>query len=449
MCGIFGIVTKSSRLFDFPTFCTLGIGNDSRGGDSCGYFIDGHYEYGAKGDDKWFQCFFQDNKFLNELKMSSVAFGHCRKASVGIIDETTAQPVVLTNAKGKVEYVLMHNGTIYNYKELAKKYIPEIDITGMTDSQVMARIFYHSGYKALSEYNGGAVFAIADYRGGKPKILLFKGASKKEKWDKEETPERPLYFCVDPAKGELVFSSIASYLIALRHKVTAWILNPNCLFEFDGKDLVAVEEVSRANAFQKRATTYAIPPKYGRKLWDEFGIQEGDDGNLYDDYICINQVDNTYSGRGKKLQGRVVLNKYGRMLAEVSKKDDCRELFFWDGIALKNVACFRFLTVLKKESGLENKEFNKKFKNLIRYLSIDGVYHEKETWYRATSPSKRVLFTGVLNMLTATSSIEFFAGSRRVSKYGRDSDDAFTPLKGVKLDVNFKTIKEECKSLMK
>lgn len=64
--------------------------------------------------------FFQDNKFLNKLKMSSVAFGHCRKASVGIIDETTAQPVVLTNANGKVEYVLMHNGTIYNYKELAK-----------------------------------------------------------------------------------------------------------------------------------------------------------------------------------------------------------------------------------------------------------------------------------------------------------------------------------------
>ena len=69
MCGIFGIVTSSMRSFDFPTFCTLGIANDSRGGDSCGYFIDGHYEYGAKGDDKWFQCFFQDNKFLNDLKM--------------------------------------------------------------------------------------------------------------------------------------------------------------------------------------------------------------------------------------------------------------------------------------------------------------------------------------------------------------------------------------------
>ena len=140
----------------------------------------------------------------------------------------------------------MHNGTIYNYQELAEKYIPEINITGMTDSQVMARIFYHKGYKVLSEYNGGAVFAIADYRGNKPKVLLFKGASKKDKWNTVESEERPLYFCVDPKKGELVFSSISSYLFALRHKLPIYDLPSNCILEFNGKDLVSIEEVSRA-----------------------------------------------------------------------------------------------------------------------------------------------------------------------------------------------------------
>lgn len=318
----------------------------------------------------------------------------------------------------------------------------------MTDSQVMARIFYRSGYKALSEYNGGAVFAIADYRGGKPKILLFKGASKKDKWNKEETDERPLYFCVDPIKGELIFSSIASYLMSLRHKLTTWILNPNCLFEFNGKDLIAVEEVSRANACQRKETVYVTPSKYGGKYWGEFGLEESN-GNLYDDFISTNQVDNTYHGRGKKLQGRVILSKYGMMMDEAPKKSTYKEIFFWDGVALKNVACFRFLTVLKKDSKLEDKEFNKKFKNLIRYLSVDGVYHEKDVWYRATSPTKRVPFTGTLNMITSTSSTEFFAGSRRTTKYGRTSDEAFSSLEEAKLDVNFKTIKEECKSLMK
>ena len=137
------------------------------------------------------------------------------------------------------------------------------------------------------------------------------------------------------------------------------------------------------------------------------------------------------------------------MLDEAPKKATYKEIFFWDGVALKNVACFRFLTVLKKDSKLEDKEFNRKFKNLIRYLSVDGVYHEKDVWYRATSPTKRIPFTGILNMITSTSSTEFFAGSRRTTKYGRLSDEAFISLEGAKLDVNFKTIKEECKSLMK
>ena len=447
MCGIFGIVTKGSRSFDFPTFCTLGIANDSRGGDSCGIFIDGHYEYGSKGNDKYFQCFFQDNKFLNELKTSTIAFGHCRKASVGIIDESTAQPVVLTNNKGEVEYVLMHNGTIYNYKDLAKKYIPEVDITGMTDSQVMARIFYYTGYEALSEYNGGAVFAIADYRGVKPRVLLFKGASKKDKFDKVESDERPLYFCVDPIKGELVFSSIASYLMSLRHKTTTWILNPNCIFEFDGKDLIAVEEVSRANVFQKKETVYTTPIKTSN-YWGDFGLYENS-GILYDDYISINQVENTYYNRGKKLHGRTILTNYGLIMDDLPKSSKYEEIYFWNGIALKSVACFRFLVVLKKESGLKDKEFDKKFNNLIRYLSVDCVYPEKGVWYKATSPTKRIPFTGILCMLTSTSSTEFLAGSRGITRYGIPTKEAFASLEGAKLDVNFKTIKEECKSLMK
>ena len=37
MCGIWGIVNTRPRKFDYTTFCTLGIANDTRGGDSCGY----------------------------------------------------------------------------------------------------------------------------------------------------------------------------------------------------------------------------------------------------------------------------------------------------------------------------------------------------------------------------------------------------------------------------
>lgn len=444
MCGIFGCVNSRARAFDYSTFCTLGIANDSRGGDSCGIFIDGHYEYGAKGDDKWFQNRFLDNKYLKNLKTSTIAFGHCRKASVGKIDETTAQPVVITNEAGKVEYVLMHNGTIQNYKELALKYIPDVDITGMTDSQVMAKIFYYTGYKALSEYIGCAVFAIADYRGKKPKVLFFKGASKKDKNSKEATEERPLYYCVDPIKGELIFSSIASYLFALRPNLTTWILSLNTIFEFTGKDLVEIEEISRDTVTQKKEKEVT---RYNGYLSD-FGIWDNKEF-LYDDFISTNQVDNTYHGRGKKLHGRVYLSKYGMLLDKLSNKSTSKEIYFWNGVALKNIACFRFLSVLKKESGLKDKEFDKKFNNLIRFLSIDGVYHEGDSWFRAISPTRKTLFTGTLNMLTATSSIEFFAGNRRTTYYGRTSEEAFLSIENTKLEINFKTIKEECKFLMK
>jgi hypothetical protein len=446
MCGIWGIINSHARAFDYSTFCTLGIANDSRGGDSCGIFIDGYYEYGAKSDDKLFQCHFLGSDYLTKLKNSTIAFGHCRKASVGTIDETTAQPVVLINETGKVEYVLMHNGTIKNYKELAAKYIPDVDITGMTDSQVMARIFYYTGYKALSEYIGGAVFAVADYRGKKPKVLLFKGSSKKDKYSKEATEERPLYYCVDPRKGELIFSSISSYMFAMRPNLTIWILNSNTIFEFNGKDLEAIEEVSRENATQKEDVVSTI---YSRNNYcKDFGIwDEGD--FLYDNFITTNQADNVYYGKGKKLHGRIYLSKYGVLLDKIYKKSICKEIYFWKGIALKSAACFRFLIILKKESKLKDKEFDEKFNNLIRFLSIDGVYHEGESWFKAISPTKRTLFTGTLNMLTSTSGSEFFSGNRGATYYGRTSEDAFSEIENAKLEINFKTIKEECKFLMK
>lgn len=342
----------------------------------------------------------------------------------------------------------MHNGTIHNYKELAKKYIPEIDITGMTDSQVMARIFYHTGYKSLSEYNGGAVFAIADYRKGKPKIMLFKGASKENKWSSSETEERPLYYCVDPVKGELVFSSISAYLFSLRHGLTVWILNPNIIYEFDGEDLVEVKEISRANVYQKKEPVYNTVTDFSNFYSRDFGLYEYN-GSIYNRFITLNETDNTYYGKGTKLNGKVILNRFGQIFNEVPKKTFSKEIFFWNGIALRNVACYRFLLILKKESLLEDKVFDTTFKNLIRYLSIDGVYCENNIWYQATSAIKRIPFTGILNMLTSTSSVEFIAGCRRFVKYNRTSKEAFNSLEENKININFKTLKEECKSLMK
>ena len=435
MCGIWGIVNTRPRKFDYTTFCTLGIANDTRGGDSCGYFIDGNYEYGAKTVNKWFQYFFIKNEFLNSVKESTIAFGHCRKASVGVINETTAQPVVISNKEGKVEYVLMHNGTIYNYEELAKKYIPNIDIKGLTDSQVMANIFYYSGYESLNEYIGGAVFAIIDYRHKTPKVLLFKGASKKLQHDKDATEERPLYCCIDPKKEELIFSSISSYLFALRPELEIIDLNTNFIFEFTGKELVPIKSISRCDIVREKPLTTFI---------SSFNWQSADD---YNDFVSLNYTNNTYSSNCKKLHGKVILTEYGMILNEPSNYSRCKEIYFWNGIALRSSDCYKFLLTLRKEC--KDKNFDKTFNNLIRYFSIDGIYESKGVWYKATSPSDSILFTGQFSMITSTSTMNFVDGFKRSTIYSNNFNKEFLPLEDSKIDYDFKKIKKECKSLMK
>ena len=75
------------------------------------FFIDGRYEYGV--DDKsYYEEFFETSKILKTTTKCTIAIGHDRKASVGKIDKTTAQPIVLKNKKGEVEFVVIHNGTI-------------------------------------------------------------------------------------------------------------------------------------------------------------------------------------------------------------------------------------------------------------------------------------------------------------------------------------------------
>lgn len=468
MCGIAGIINKTPRKFDYATFCSLGISNDARGGDSCGVFIDGRCEYGV-GENKFFSSYFQDSKFLDETENSLIALVHCRKASVGVISEKTAQPVVISK-DGKVEYVLMHNGTIYNYMALAKKYIPDVDITGMTDSQVMAHIFYHTGYAALSEYNGAAVFAIIDYRGQAPRTLLFRGQSKKTSYSKDSEEERPLYYCIDKTKRELVFSSIWMYLMALRKDCTTYALRTNVLLEFNGASLTLVKSVDRSAMQQNKEVapvtrglsiygelyggTYGgaygtgYGTGYGKQSdYDEYDDSWFDSGTAiaYDNYISIDMLKNLYSFKGKKIQGKLSINDYGRVGGKLSKGS---EIWFFNGVALKNKHCYNFLTALKKETRLSDKDFFLKFENVIRFLSIDGVYPRGDYWYQAISSTGSTLFTGTWQPMTSVAATRFAGGSRMGTTYKGVKEPVKSKIFD-KLDINFKTIKEECKSLMK
>lgn len=444
MCGLFGIISKDEQPFDYSTFCTLGIANDTRGGDSCGYFIDGHYEYGIK-ENKYFQNFFVENEFLNNVKTSTIALGHCRKASVGTIDETTAQPVVIYNDNGCVDYVLMHNGTIYNYKDLAKKYIPNISIKDLTDSQVMALIFYHTGYKAINEYNGAAVFVIVDYRNKVPKVFLFKGESKKIEYSKETSEERPLYICIDKSKKEMVFSSIYTYLYALRKDIKVYSIGSNVLVEFTGDDVEIIEEMDRSKMIQSKIHTPQI--FYNTSIYNNYFFDSYDE--VFSDFIIIDQTNNTYSN-GTKLHGKIMLTNYGRILDQFIKNCNCKIVYFWRGIALKSKTCFYFLKALQKKYNLDDKTFDLKFENIIRFLSIDGIYIQNNIWVKAISPQLNIPFTGTLNMLTSRCINSYKNGIKTTSRYSNpDAEYAYDIFGNNKININFKNILKECKSMMK
>jgi len=271
MCGIFGIINKETKPINNLIINNLGIWNDTRGGDSCGIFIDDEVEYGVQRE-KLFYNFIPKSKLLNDRKNGKIIFGHCRNASVGAITEKQAQPVILKNNEtNKIEFVLVHNGTITNYKELAKKYIPNRDINGLTDSQVMAFLIYSEGYDIMAEYKGGAVFVTADYRDDEynPTIRMFKGSSKKYEYDVSAKEERPLY-CTN-YDDSFIFSSMAEPLQAI-NPGKVFNISSNIVLKLRNNNLVAEKKIDRSKMFQIQTTP----------LFQTYGQYNN---NYYEDYI--------------------------------------------------------------------------------------------------------------------------------------------------------------------
>lgn len=387
MCGIFGMISKKTRPFNKRAFCTMGARNDSRGGDSCGVFIDGQVEYGVD-EQKMFINFFRDSVLLNSTQECKVALGHCRKASVGKVSIETAQPIVLKNEQGQIDFVLIHNGTIYNYKDLAKKYIPDVNIDGLTDSQVMARIFYHKGYDVLDEYNGGAVFVIHDYRSNR--TLVFKGASKKYKYSKETEEERPLYYCWH--NGRFVFSSIFETLYAFYYEEKVYSFPCNKLVAIKGEHKVKlIKSYDRENVTQSKPTfsTYSIVNNPA--IWDDYddyygkGYGNGYSNNYYNGvnrtykmkYDGVNYLDE----KGDLMHGVVQTSSYGYVYPNKTVKENwLEEVGFFRGKMLKHPNAFKLLNdMYQKANQVVTNEIDV-LTNMLDFnpYSDDGVQYY---WY--------------------------------------------------------------------
>lgn len=415
MCGIFGHISLEKRKkFNFSLFATLGINNDIRGGDSCGIFIDGKSEYGTSISNKYFSDFFLDSTILRETKEFNIAIGHCRKASPGMgLDPEKAQPVVLKNPKTEeTRFVMIHNGTIYNYKELAKKYIPNVDINGLSDSQVMARIFFYKGYDCLSEYYGGSVFFIVDYRQPKPQVLLFKGVSKKTNFQTSQiTEERPLYISL--GKDDLVFSSIDSFLPAFRPKIEVKTIPGNTLLQYKEGKLWEVKKYDRSSVSQqKQLPVITCEENY----WGNITVK-----SFSRTYIIYDENKNIYKSSEIPVHGLKHVERYGFCEKEPTKKT--KEYWFFHGIPLKDKECFKFLEEYQKKTKKNTDEFVKKYQNLIRLLSIDRLYFKNGLLVISTSVINYKVYTGKVRNLFGSNIFTYYKGKFISREYDKESNE--------------------------
>lgn len=456
MCGLWGIINVKKSKFDKTLFNVLGIQNDSRGGDSCGIFIDGKTEYGVDKL-KLYANFYKKSKVINETNKCKIALGHCRKASVGTISENTAQPIVIKNDNGNTEFVVMHNGTIYNYKALAQKYIPDIDITGMTDSQVMARIFYHAGYDCLSEYYGGAVFVIIDYR-KEPTVYLFKGSSKNTIHSTVSSEERPLYYI--QTDNTLIFSSQHTYLAASNPEEIVYTLSSNQLIEVCDDDCYLVQEYPRDKVAQ------ALPSNKNYNYWknvygyDDFEFYDWDNNNQKQIPF---QEENKNKEKSKNPQVLRVTNEgvyhinnipaHGNynvslegLIMEKPGNNTCN-LWFWDGIMLYSNIEFIYLTNACKYFSLEYTDVKYTCPEILNYLSpypikdpdYIGSNDLEDKWFKCTDLDHLIPFTGPVHFFLDAKQVYCKEGLQTHTIWGT-RDQGFASYKNLtytkKIDMN-------------
>ena len=419
MCGLYGIINSKPAPFQKEIFTVLGIANDRRGGDSCGIFIDGQVEYGI-GKKALFENFFWDSDLLNDTTNCQIALGHDRKASVGAVTLEKAHPILIKNDKGDVDFALIHNGTLHNYEDLAKKYISDINYSKLSDSQILALILYHKGFDVLSEYIGGAAFVAVDYRSGKPVTYLFKGASKNSSTSKETSVERPLYFTFN--KDYLIFSSIPSYLCALVGD-NVYEAEDNKVYKYVNGKLYCIKTVDRSRCQQTKICTY------GTSVYNPYSSYCK---NFQ--YITYRDSENIYTDEsGMPLNGKYKVTEYGRLYTgnDIDKNTTSKIyiMFFFYGIPFRDKFTYNQIKKLFKKSGMEIKDFLNKNQCFVRFNSISPQYFEGNVCRVAISDCGNIPFSGSISILGKCTIRIFKDGVFSYSTYTSDYKTAFDTMK--------------------
>lgn len=181
MCGIAGFVdfTRSSPETDLHliTDCIA-----HRGPDAAGYYYDG-----------------------------TVGLGH-RRLSILDLSEAANQPMYAQNE----QYVIIYNGEVYNFQEIARKLNVSLHTT--SDTEVILQAFIKWGAAFVHELNG--MFAFAIYNRQEQRLFLYR----------DRMGIKPVYYYYDGKK--FAFGSELKSLTSLSFLKGALTLNKEAISQF-------------------------------------------------------------------------------------------------------------------------------------------------------------------------------------------------------------------------
>jgi len=250
MCGLFGFSGKKGKAINISKLIILGLLNEARGKDSCGYYFNGNVDKGT-GMESDFSDFVAKNKLKPGDLKTKIFMGHTRKATGGMYNYENAHPHVVES-----NYTQTHNGVIKNIWELCNKY--DVNHTKIhVDSIGLAHLINKVGPKPiLEEYKGSAALAFT-YMSDPSYLYLYHGESR-ERQNGLILEERPLFILKQP-EG-IYYSSLKESLEIINvdpDNIEPFILKHNVVWEvLDGVFTDRILPISRED--KNITTNYTI-----------------------------------------------------------------------------------------------------------------------------------------------------------------------------------------------